>query len=163
MKVKKIQITGVLIVFILINLLLFAVLLNQRKPIKIGLIASLTGIYPDLGREIRDGALLAVEIINEKGGVKGRPIELIVKDNKFNIDTATKNIEELLKEGVVAIIGPAPSSSAVNLLPIVNQKKITLIAPTPTSTILAGRDDYLIRMRPTNRDEAKAIADYVKN
>lgn len=163
MKVKKIQITGVLIVFILINLLLFAVLLNQRKPIKIGLIASLTGIYPDLGREIRDGALLAVEIINEKGGVKGRPIELIVKDNKFNIDTATKNIEELLKEGVVAIIGPATSSSAVNLLPIVNQKKITLIAPTPTSTILAGRDDYLIRMRPTNRDEAKAIADYVKN
>lgn len=147
----------------LISLLVVAAFLNQKKPIKIGLIVSLTGIYPDLGREIRDGALLAVEIINENGGIKGRPVELIVKDNKFNIDTTIKNIEDLMKEGVVAIIGPATSSTAVNLLPIINQKKITVIAPTPTSTVLAGLDDYLIRMRPTNRDEAQAIADYVKN
>lgn len=163
MTIKRIHVIGAIILFLLISLLAVAIVLNQKKPIKIGLIVSLTGIYPDLGREIRDGALLAVEIINEKGGIKGRPIELLVRDNKFNTDTTVKNIEELLKEGVVAIIGPATSSTAVYLLPIINQKKITVIAPTPTSTVLAGHDDYMIRMRPTNRDEAKTIADYIKN
>lgn len=144
-------------------LLLFTIVFHvSREPIKVGLIVSLTGSYPDLGREIRDGALLAVEVINERGGIKGRTLELLVRDNKYNTATALSNIDELINQGVVAIIGPGTSTMALNLLPTINQKKITLIAPTPTSTVLAGLDDYLIRMRPTNMDEAKAIADFIR-
>ncbi len=132
-----------------------------RKPVKLGLAVTLTGKYPDLGREIRDGALLAVQMINEEGGINGIPLKLIIKDNKFNPERTKLNLEELFKENVIAVIGPATSTTAKNILPFINERKILVIAPTPTSTELAGLDDYMIRLRPTNKEDAEALAKYV--
>lgn len=134
---------------------------GNKEPIKIGLMVTLTGVYPDLGREIRDGAMLAVNMINEEGGINGRKIKLIIKDNRYNLNIAQSNYEELYKEGVIAVIGPATSTMAKNLLPTINKLKLLTIAPTPTSTKLAGLDDYMIRLRPTNREEAQTLASYV--
>lgn len=149
--------------FFFILLLAFLFIFSKNKEsIKIGVFVTITGIYPDLGREIRDGALLAVEIINERGGANGRPLQLIIKDNKYNIEIAKMNYEELYKEKVVAVIGPATSTTAKNILPLINEKKLLTIAPTPTSTELAGLDDYMIRLRPTNREDAEVLAEYLK-
>lgn len=147
---------------ILLISILFVFCQTKKEPVKIGLMVTLTGVYLDLGREIRDGALLAVEMINEKGGINGKPLKLIIKDNKYNIDLAKMNYEELFKEGVVAVIGPSTSTMAKNLLPIINEKKLLSISPTATSTELAGLDDYLIRIRPTNREDAEVLAEYIK-
>lgn len=147
---------------ILLVVISFITFTSKKEPIRIGLMVTLTGIFPDLGREIRDGALLAVEMINEKGGINGRPVELIIRDNKFNHEIAKKNYEELLEEGVVSVIGPATSIIAKNLLPSIHEKKLLVIAPTPTSNALAGIDDHMIRLRPTTKDDAEAIANYVK-
>jgi ABC-type iron transport system FetAB ATPase subunit len=87
---------------------------------------------------------------------------LIIKDNKYNIEQAKKNYSELVNEGVIAVIGPATSTTAKALLPLINEKKILTIAPTPTSTELAGLDDYMIRLRPTNKDDAEVLAKYVR-
>lgn len=147
---------------LLIAILIFSCLLNRNKePIKIGLMVTLTGVYPDLGREIRDGVMLAVNMINEEGGIKGSKIKLIIRDNKYDINIAKSNYEELYKEGVIAVIGPATSTTAKNLLPTINELKLLTIAPTPTSTKLAGLDDYMIRLRPTNREEAQIFASYI--
>jgi len=132
-----------------------------RKPVKLGLSVTLTGKYPDLGREIRDGALLAMQMINEEGGINGVPLKLIIKDNRFSIERTKQNLEELFKEKVIAVIGPATSTTAKNILPFINERKILVIAPTPTSTELAGLDDYMIRLRPTNKEDAEALAKYV--
>lgn len=134
---------------------------KHGQSITIGLAVTLTGKYPDLGREIRDGVLLAVQMINEEGGVKGIPLKLIIKDNKFNFERAKQNFEELVREGVIAVVGPATSTMAKNLLPLINERKILTVAPTPTSTELAGLDDYMIRLRPTNKEDAEALAKYV--
>lgn len=158
-KMKKI--TYILIPFILVIGLYSLNYLESKKPIKIGLMVTLTGVYPDLGREIRDGALMAVEMINEKGGINGRNLKIIIKDNRYNIDVAKRNYEELYEENVIAVIGPATSTTAKRLLAIINEKKLLAIAPTPTSTELSGLDDYMIRLRPTNREEAVLLADYV--
>lgn len=157
---KKFIIYG--FIFLLLPILTILIFYPETQPIKIGLMVTLTGVYPDLGREIRDGALLAVEMINEKGGINGRPIELIIRDNKYDIDIAKMSYEELVRENVVAVIGPATSTTAKNLLPLINQKKVLTIAPTPTSTELAGLDDYMIRLRPTNKEDAEVLAGYLK-
>ncbi len=143
------------------SILLIFACLKPKEPLKIGLFVTLTGIYPDLGREIRDGALLAVEMINEEGGIRGRPVKLIIKDNQYNPEIAKKNVEELLNEEVIALIGPATSSTAKIILPLINERKILTIAPTPTSTLLGGLDDYLIRLRPTNREDARILAEFL--
>ncbi len=151
-----------IIVFISFSLIfLFFSCLKPKEPLKIGLFVTLTGIYPDLGREIRDGALLAVEMINEEGGIRGRPLQLIIKDNQYNSETAKRNIEELLNEDVIALIGPATSTTAKIILPLINEYKILTIAPTPTSTKLKGLDDYMLRLRPTNREDAGILAEYL--
>lgn len=155
-------IAGLILAVIIWGLLIYSKdFTNLKKPIKIGLSVTLTGKYPDLGREIRDGALLAVQMINEEGGVNGIPIKVIVKDNKFNFDTAKQNFEELVREGVIAVVGPATSTMAKNLLPLINERKILTMAPTPSSTELSGLDDYMIRLRPTNREDAEVLAKYV--
>ncbi|MEJ5226302.1 hypothetical protein [Thermodesulfovibrio sp.] len=57
-----------LIALTIASVLLILFHFTRQNQIKIGLAVTLTGVYPDLGREIRDGALLAVELINENGG-----------------------------------------------------------------------------------------------
>jgi branched-chain amino acid transport system substrate-binding protein len=158
MKKKILYISVGLIVILSILWLTFS---QKRQSIKIGLSVTLTGLYPDLGREIRDGALLAIQMINEEGGVKGKPLKLIIKDNKYNIEQAKKNYEELVKEGVIAVLGPATSTTAKALLPLINEKRVLSIAPTPSSTELAGLDDYLIRLRPTSKQDAEVLAKYL--
>ena len=48
---------------------------DDAQPIKIGYVGGLTGRYADLGQAGRDGALLAIELANQAGGLNGRPIE----------------------------------------------------------------------------------------
>lgn len=151
----------VLPVLILLLVVFFTNLMGKKEPIRIGLMVTLTGIFPDLGREIRDGAILAVEMINERGGINGRPIELVIRDNKFNNEIAIKNYQEFDQIGAVAVIGPGTSMTAINLLPVINERKLLVIAPTPTSDKLAGLDDYMIRLRPTTKDDGEAIANYL--
>jgi branched-chain amino acid transport system substrate-binding protein len=59
-----------------------------RDPIKIGVILSETGPSSGIGIEERDGMIMAVDEINARGGINGRPIELIIVDNESNPEKA---------------------------------------------------------------------------
>lgn len=131
-------------------------------PIKIGLMVSLTGSSPELGREIRDGAFLAVEEINQSGGIKGRKIELIIKDSKGNSEIAKMNYIEFLEEGVVAVIGPSTSTRARALLPLIDEKKLLTLSPTVSGNEFSNRDDYFIRLEPSNKEFGKTFGEYVR-
>jgi branched-chain amino acid transport system substrate-binding protein len=60
----------------------------SKAPIAVGFVAELTGKRGQLGVDARDGAQLAVDRINEQGGIGGRSIQLLVRDDKGNPDTA---------------------------------------------------------------------------
>ncbi len=132
-------------------------------PIKIGLMVSFTGSSPHLGREIRDGAFLAVEEINKSGGINRRKLELIIKDNRGNSEIAKMNYLEFLNEGVIAVIGPATSTIARALLPLIDEKKLLALSPTVSGNEFSNRDDYLIRLEPSNKDFGEALGSYIKN
>ena len=82
---------------------------QQQAPIKIGLSINLSGRGGEAGEQIRDGALLAVEAVNSAGGIKGRPLELLIRDDKNNAEGVKKADESLMNEDVVAIIGHSSS------------------------------------------------------
>jgi branched-chain amino acid transport system substrate-binding protein len=102
----------------------------------------------DLGGGARNGAILAVEDRNASGGVNGRPVELIIRDDGHNPDTAAKVIRELVSMKVEAVIGPMTSGMALAVVPILNESRLVAVSPTVTTTQLTGLDDHFLRVLP---------------
>ena len=136
---------------------------DNKKPIKIGFAAGLTGKLSDLGISGRDAVRLAVEEINEAGGIKGRPVELIVKDDKQDSQTALKVDQELIDQGVVAVIGHMTSTMSMAVLPLMNRARLVLISPTTSTSVLSGKDDYFVRLTESNMAQAIHLARHVAN
>lgn len=102
---------------------------DPTGPIRVGQIVSLTGNYSPLGSENKKSVELAVEQINNKGGVLGRKIELVVKDDKSQPDQSVLAFNEL-KRDVAAVIGSPFSNSALATIPLVDREKIPYLSLT---------------------------------
>lgn len=131
---------------------------GESGPVKIGFIAGLTGRGADLGASGFNGATLAVEEQNRKGGIDGRPLELLAKDDRQDVAAARQGLEELVKSGVKVVIGPMTSSVAMELVPLANREKVLLLSPTVTARALTGVDDYFLRVISDTRGYAETSA-----
>jgi len=143
---------------LLLSLLLLSC--TDSEPIRIGFVAGTSGRVADLGIAGRNGALLAVELRNQSGGIAGRTIELISKDDKQDPETAERVTRELIAQGVPAIVGPMTSAMAIVMVPLVNKAQVLLISPTVTTDALADQDDYFFRVSSSTRKYAAKSAIY---
>ena len=132
-----------------------------RRPIRVGFAGELTGRRAELGVDGRDGARLAVETINAAGGVAGRPIELVVRDDLGTPEGAQQAARELIDEGVVAIVGHMTSAQTVAALPVTEAAGMLLLSPTASTPELGGRDDLFFRINPTNLLAAHLLARHI--
>ena len=153
---------------LILLLILFSLMISScgltDKTIKIGFVGSLTGRVSDLGIAGRNGVMLAVNEANKKGGINGKKIILIIKDDKNDEETALRVDQELISEKVVAIIGHMTSSMAIKTVPLMNEKKMLMISPTVSTNELTGIDDYFIRGLETSiRADAEKHAEYIIN
>lgn len=96
-------------------------------PIKIGFIASLTGAQAPLGQPMLLGAQIAVDQINQAGGINNRKLELVVRDDKAKPADATVASRELTSDGVNLQMGVVSSSVALALTAMLDQQKTVLI------------------------------------
>ena len=131
-----------------------------EEPIRIGFVAGTSGRVADLGLSGRDAVQLIVEQINGSGGITGRKIELHIKDDKQQPEVARQAVNELINEGVVAIIGPMTSDMAVAVTPLLNEARMLNVSPTVTTQQLSGLDDYFFRVSSTTREYATRSARY---
>ena len=129
-------------------------------PIKIGFIAGTSGRVADLGISGRDAVQLAVEQCNREGGIDGRKIQLLTRDDQQRSDIAVQKTKELIEAGVVAIIGPMTSDMGIAMAPVADASEILLVSPTATTDLLSAKDDYFFRVTSTTRDYAAKSARY---
>ena len=149
--------------------LLFAIGTSwAAEPIKIGYIAALTGSASGWGQSEFGGASLFVKEINERGGVLGRPIELICYDTKGRADEAVLAVRRMIFEDkVVAIGGSNFSSIQLAIAPIMDQNKIPSVASSATNPAVTVDPDtgkvrpYMFRIAFTDPYQGKVIADYL--
>jgi len=89
---------------------------NAQGPILIGDISNMSGPLAIAGVPGRQGAILAVEEINKAGGVLGRPLELVTRDDKSQPEEAGKLFREVAAQGVLVAMGATGSatSAAIN-------------------------------------------------
>lgn len=132
------------------------------KPIKIGFSANLTGTGSEFGTNAMYGAYIAVDSINEKGGIHGKQVKLIVKNDGNDINTALEVDKQLIDEGVVGIIGHLLSNTGQLSIPYINEKKMIMISPTISSDTYSNQDDYFLSLIPPNSNQAKKISTVLK-
>ncbi len=133
---------------------------QDSEPIQLGFVAGLSGRVADLGVAGRNGVQLAVEQRNAAGGIDGRLIDLIVRDDKQNPETAKRVVGELIRENVELIIGPMTSSMAMAVMPQLNASNSILLSPTVATTDLAAKDDNFLRVMSVTADYVAKSARY---
>lgn len=99
--------------------------------IKVGLIVSLTGNYTPLGSEDKKAVELAVEQVNGQGGLLGRKVELVTRDDKTAPDQGIVAYNQIKGE-IDALIGPVFSNSALAIEPIAQRDKMPYLSLAPT-------------------------------
>ncbi|MGL1890657.1 MAG: ABC transporter substrate-binding protein [Spirochaetaceae bacterium] len=131
---------------------------NGSKPVKVGYVGTLTGGRSELGIDARNAVELAIEQLNSSGGLNGKDVELIIKDDANDPKKAEAVINELLADDVHFIIGPLMSSLAETALETIKDKDVLMISPSMSTTYLSDRDDNFLRGVPTNRGQANSLA-----
>ena len=122
---------------LIVSLAFLATTGDAQQPLRIGASLSQTGSLAALGQNLLRGYQLCVKHANEKGGVLGRRIELLVEDDQSKARTAAAIYEKLITHDKVdAILGPY-SSAIVEAVADVNEKhKMPMVAPSgATSSI----------------------------
>lgn len=133
-------------------------------PIKIGMVAPLTGPIADAGRYGVQGARLAVEEVNKAGGVLGRPLELVIEDDQsLNPSTVLAFSKLADDKDIVAFLGPTRSTQIQSIAPSVKQAgRPVMIGGTDPSLTLAG-NPWFFRFRPNDTYTARVMSDYGLN
>lgn len=162
MKIKHLnKVIIYIFLIILVSLAVGIEVFNKYRPIVIGFSAQLTGKQSELGIQERNGVQLAVENINSSGGINGREVKLIIKDDFGQTKKAGEVDEELIKAGAVAIVGHATSSQTLEALKVTNPNNVIMIGPTISTPKLSGIDDYFFRVTPSFEESCKAFSKYI--
>lgn len=134
---------------------------TPTEPVRLGFVGGLSGRAADLGVGGRNGAIIAVEMRNQAGGIKGRMVELVAEDDQQDAKLAQEAVARLIARKVEAIIGPMTSAMAVAVLPQVNQAHLLMVSPTASAKELSGIDDMFIRViAPTTEYAQKSAASH---
>ena len=113
---------------------------GQANAVRIGVIGPLTGPSADFGLPMLNGILLALDEINAVGGYLGRPLELVIKDDKANPDEGAKQSAALVAGNVAAVIGFCTSGVAAKSIELFQTAQIPLIIPCATGSPLTSNE-----------------------
>lgn len=147
--------------------LAFAFGAAQAQDIKIGFNADQSGTgAAELGVAARHGFDLAIEDINKAGGVLGRKLVGVVRDDTGAPPKSIQNMTELIdSEKVAAVIGPTNSGNALAWLHLPQQKKVPVIVPVATATDITRRYageplNYIFRVSMVDREQVALLLAY---
>lgn len=132
---------------------------QDAEPLRIGTLFPFTGDLSDFGPNFWNAAELAVNQINEAGGVNGAPVELIRGDTATSPQQAVEEARRLIDiEGVDALVGPAGSGEALPVVEsVAGPDGVVVISPSATSPALTVANDNDFFFRTTISDAAQGV------
>jgi branched-chain amino acid transport system substrate-binding protein len=131
------------------------------EPIKIGMTQPLTGAVAASGTYVANGARIALDVLNRQGGVLGRPIQLVLEDNKSNPREAVASVEKLvLSDKVPVLIGAWSSTFTLAIMPKLLEYRVPMVVETSSAArITTSGNPWVFRIAPTSEMEALAFAE----
>lgn len=142
---------------------------KTAETIKIGVSGPFTGGSSPMGESMRNGIRLATEEINTIGGINGKKIELIERDDQAKNDVGAQIAEEFTTKKVAAAIGIVNTGVAMASIDAYQKAKIPLIVAVSTGAAVTKKygpanapENYIFRVSPSLDLEAKFLADDIK-
>ena len=133
-------------------------------PIKIGLVNETTGPNAEAGSYTVNGTRLAVEEVNARGGIMGRPIELKVEDNQSTNPGTVLAYSKLIGEGgLTAIVGPIRSTQIQAASPAIQKGGVPALVGGTDPSLTRVNNAWIFRMRPNDSYSSRVIADFGVN
>jgi len=138
----------------------------KAQEILIGINTPATGAAAIASEREMQGVNLAIEEINEAGGVLGRKLKTVVVDNRCNPSEAVNATNKLIEMKVSAIMGAHCSSASLAAMPLLKDAKIPMVggvASSPKITELSGvgGNEWLFRTNPSDADMMQALVNYL--
>jgi branched-chain amino acid transport system substrate-binding protein len=136
---------------------------TSSEPIIIGDISSLSGSIAMQGTTGNQGAILAVEEINQKGGVLGRPLKLVIRNDKSLPEESTNAFRELAAEGSLVMIGNSTSASHAAVSPLAKEQKVPYFAVMGYTAALTDALGhlYFFTLNTSDRVFGRIMADFL--
>src|SRR5215218_3323590 len=136
----------------------------NAQTIKIGVNEPLTGAFAASGTYVVNGAKIAADEINAKGGILGKKLELVIEDNKSNPTEAAAVAEKLIsRDKVPVMMGAWGSSFTLAVMPKLMEYKVPMLVETSSSgKITTSGNPYIFRISPPSAVEAEAFAPKVQ-
>lgn len=129
---------------------------------KVGAYLSLSGADTQFGIDTREGIELAMDEVNQKGGVKGKKIKMVFEDDKSNSQEATNKVLQLIdRDKVVALLGEVASSRSTAGGIVANKKKIPMISPSSTNADVTKIGPFVFRVCFTDDVQGRMGARFV--
>ncbi len=141
---------------------------KKEDVIKIGIAGPMTSDQAKMGMDFKNGVSLAVEEWNNKGGVLGKKIEMIISDDQHDPKQAVSVANKMVNDGVIGVIGHFNSSCSIPASDVYNRAGIPMITPASTNPLLTEegyKKGYKGVFRVCGRDDqqGKIAADFVIN
>lgn len=131
---------------------------------RVGVYLSLSGADTSFGVDTREGIELAAEEINRAGGIKGKPIKLLVEDDKSNPQEASNKVLQLIsRDNVVALLGEVSSARSKAAGIVANRYKIPMISPSSTNPDVTKVGPFVFRVCYTDDIQGQMGAQFVVN
>ena len=173
---KLIRLGGALRPAALISaLLLSTAVACERRPgtggesttgdIVVGMYGSLTGDGASFGQSSREGTELAVEEINNAGGLLGgRKIQLLVEDDQSKPEEASNAVTKLItQDNVVAVLGEVASRRSLAAAPVAQKYQVPMISPSSTNERVTQVGDYIFRVCFIDPFQGEVLAKFAYN
>jgi branched-chain amino acid transport system substrate-binding protein len=125
---------------------------GSKAPIKLGGVLTISGPLAEIGQSHQAGAKLAVDEINQAGGIAGRKLQLDVKDEQADPDATVSGVRDLLSSDAKLIFGGTTDSDCLAAAPLVNSSGGVLMGTSCQSNLLQG-DKFVpafFEIAPTN-------------
>jgi len=138
------------------------------EPIVIGVPIPISGGSAEVGERSRRGAVLAMEEINAKGGILGRPLKLDIQDDKCDPAQGVSAVRKLMSQPeVVVLLGGACSSVVLAAMPIIKGNIAFLTSQASSPAISkqsgAGGNEWMFRTNPPDDFAATTLVDVMVN
>lgn len=135
----------------------------ESDEIIIGALGPLTGNVAIYGIAATNGTKIAIDEINEAGGILGKQVKLILEDEKGDAQEAMNVYNKLVEDGAVAIIGDITSGPTLAIADLANRDNMLLITPTGTQLDITEGRPSVFRVAFTDPFQGRVLAQYAKD